>query len=196
MDLRRVSGGLALAAVMLAGSAHAAALEWTLQDVVLSDGAAVAGTFNYDADNNVYSNVNITVAAGPDYATPTELTVPIPVNGAAFTASWFEATEGSYAGDATGLKQLFLVFAGGLTDEGGKVTIAKDYGSPQFSVCGDPKCITNSTAFPEVDGGVNQGFVTTEAVAGGVPEPGAWALMLLGFGGFGVTLRVRRRAVA
>lgn len=31
---------------------------------------------------------------------------------------------------------------------------------------------------------------------GGVPEPAAWALMLLGFGGIGGALRSRRRAVA
>jgi len=31
---------------------------------------------------------------------------------------------------------------------------------------------------------------------GGVPEPGAWALMLLGFGGMGMALRSRRRQAA
>ena len=31
--------------------------------------------------------------------------------------------------------------------------------------------------------------------SGGVPEPGAWALMLLGFGGLGAMLRSRREAV-
>ncbi|MGZ6039322.1 MAG: FxDxF family PEP-CTERM protein [Phenylobacterium sp.] len=30
--------------------------------------------------------------------------------------------------------------------------------------------------------------------AGGVPEPAAWALMIVGFGGVGATLRARRRA--
>ena len=33
-------------------------------------------------------------------------------------------------------------------------------------------------------------------VTGGVPEPGAWALMILGFGGAGAALRRRRRALA
>jgi hypothetical protein len=30
-------------------------------------------------------------------------------------------------------------------------------------------------------------------VTGGVPEPGTWALMILGFGGAGASLRMRRR---
>lgn len=33
-------------------------------------------------------------------------------------------------------------------------------------------------------------------VTGGVPEPGAWALMLLGFGGAGAMIRSRRRLAA
>ncbi|MBL8773372.1 MAG: PEP-CTERM sorting domain-containing protein [Phenylobacterium sp.] len=33
-------------------------------------------------------------------------------------------------------------------------------------------------------------------VAGGVPEPGTWALMILGFGGAGAALRSRRRVAA
>ncbi len=39
------------------------------------------------------------------------------------------------------------------------------------------------------------GFLSGVGAAGGVPEPGAWALLLLGFGGVGAALR-RRRAVA
>ncbi len=36
--------------------------------------------------------------------------------------------------------------------------------------------------------------VATVATDGGVPEPGAWALMLLGFGGMGAMLRRRGRS--
>ncbi|WP_293374306.1 PEPxxWA-CTERM sorting domain-containing protein [Phenylobacterium sp. SCN 70-31] len=43
----------------------------------------------------------------------------------------------------------------------------------------------------------NAGFATLvvsgSPTVGGVPEPGAWALMILGFGGVGATLRNRRR---
>jgi hypothetical protein len=43
-----------------------------------------------------------------------------------------------------------------------------------------------------------QGAITydTVVIAGGVPEPATWAMMLLGFAGIGVMARRRRRAIA
>lgn len=41
--------------------------------------------------------------------------------------------------------------------------------------------------------GLETGFVT---LAGGVPEPATWAMMLVGLGGLGVAMRSRRRRVA
>jgi hypothetical protein len=43
---------------------------------------------------------------------------------------------------------------------------------------------------------VNNVVVAPNASGPGVPEPSAWAMMLLGFGGLGAALRRRRRAVA
>ena len=41
-----------------------------------------------------------------------------------------------------------------------------------------------------------QGPISFSQFGGGVPEPAAWALMILGFGATGVALRRRRRALA
>jgi hypothetical protein len=57
---------------------------------------------------------------------------------------------------------------------------------PMFTVAG-PFTIDISPGF---------GGVTLAAPAGGVPEPAAWALMLLGFAGLGGALRSRRRVAA
>ena len=35
-----------------------------------------------------------------------------------------------------------------------------------------------------------------DVVAGGVPEPAAWTMMVAGFGGLGALIRRRRRAIA
>jgi hypothetical protein len=40
------------------------------------------------------------------------------------------------------------------------------------------------------------GGAGNEVISGGVPEPASWALMISGFGGMGVVLRRRRRALA
>lgn len=37
--------------------------------------------------------------------------------------------------------------------------------------------------------------VKIDSVSGGVPEPAAWSLMLVGFGGLGAALRARRRSI-
>ncbi len=52
-------------------------------------------------------------------------------------------------------------------------------------------------AFANRDGaysGTTGGLVTTFSLAGGVPEPATWALMILGFGAVGGAMR-RRQAV-
>ena len=56
---------------------------------------------------------------------------------------------------------------------------------------------TFNTGTFNLSGGFLAGPATltiTQAAVGGVPEPGTWAMMLLGFGGMGVAMRRRRRA--
>jgi len=43
---------------------------------------------------------------------------------------------------------------------------------------------------------VKTGNVGATLTGGGVPEPATWAMMILGMGGIGVTLRRRRSALA
>ena len=51
-------------------------------------------------------------------------------------------------------------------------------------------------AFNETAGGGNAGvFLDNVSVTGGVPEPAAWAMMLIGFSGLGALLRRRRASV-
>lgn len=58
--------------------------------------------------------------------------------------------------------------------------------------------ITDTTAFSSIrvtspDFVLNVSNVAYGAVGGGIPEPGAWALMLVGIGALGAALRARRR---
>ncbi|MBU1378341.1 MAG: PEPxxWA-CTERM sorting domain-containing protein [Alphaproteobacteria bacterium] len=66
----------------------------------------------------------------------------------------------------------------------------------------DRAVITTSASWDAGDFRIvfNQATLTTSSEPGGpvagVPEPASWALMIMGFGGMGVTLRSRRRALA
>ena len=48
----------------------------------------------------------------------------------------------------------------------------------------------------DVPGGALTGPHGLDFVAGVVPEPATWAMMLLGFGGLGATMRQRRKSIA
>ena len=56
--------------------------------------------------------------------------------------------------------------------------------------------VTNGTSYRVNAGGLNTGLVTASAsvVAAAVPEPASWAMMLLGFGAIGSSLRTMRRS--
>jgi hypothetical protein len=62
------SAPVLLAALLLGANASAAPVQWTLNDVVFDDGESVTGSFDYDADTNSYSNINIvTIELYEDY---------------------------------------------------------------------------------------------------------------------------------
>jgi hypothetical protein len=46
-------------------TAHASPVEWTLANVVFDTGYTATGTFTYDADLSIYSDVNISILLSP-----------------------------------------------------------------------------------------------------------------------------------
>lgn len=52
---------------------------------------------------------------------------------------------------------------------------------------------TTRLTFTNLTGGTNEGVFLDAVSAVAVPEPGTWAMMLLGFGGIGLAMRRRRR---
>ncbi len=76
----------------------------------------------------------------------------------------------------------------------------KYYGNSQYDIQFEKQSNSDTiysifTVNHDDSGNINTRYVNFKDITpGGVPEPAAWALMLLGFGGLGTTLR-RRRAV-
>ncbi|GAB2830148.1 hypothetical protein GCM10027276_36000 [Comamonas piscis] len=55
---------VALNLLAIAAAANAAPIQWTVSDTSFDDGGTVSGSFVYDADTNVYSNIRLTTTAG------------------------------------------------------------------------------------------------------------------------------------
>ena len=91
----------------------------------------------------------------------------------------FNFSGGGYAlfqNPTTGSGQNFFCFAGSLCGQSG---------SSENLLVG--------SNFSEISNTSRQGNVIVASIRGAVPEPGTWAMMLLGFGGMGVALRRSRK---
>jgi hypothetical protein len=76
-----------------------------------------------------------------------------------------------------------------------KQTLTASQGSNIFNIVAPTGTVFTTATFTSTDGGFTdfkQLRLTTASMTA-VPEPGTWAMMLLGFGGLGVAMRRRRR---
>lgn len=90
--------------------------------------------------------------------------------------------------------------AGNVSPLGGNLNFTSDVADLSF-VKGDNASFTFSNVRPaySITGGVLddfQGSNLSGTFAGYVPEPGTWALMIMGFGGAGAMIRSRRKVLA
>ena len=60
----------------------------------------------------------------------------------------------------------------------------------------DTSFLYNSAPGAAGDFVVDRAYIVAGDVTGGIPEPGTWGLMILGFGGAGAMLRMSRRRTA
>jgi len=179
---RAAIAGLVL---LMPGLAHAVPLTWTLNDAVFSDGGTATGSFVWDADTETFGAYEFTVSGG-DTATFSPLTYN--TANAAFGPIHAEFDAGSYRVRlfrfVTEVDQvernLYVSVDAPLTNAGGLVGL--DFVSPYSA----GECFTCAPYRPFVAGNLS-----AEGVSG-VPEPAAWGLMVLGFGGLGAALRRRR----
>ncbi|MEO0346760.1 MAG: hypothetical protein AAF229_10935 [Pseudomonadota bacterium] len=194
----------ALLALGLAASAHAVPVEWNLADTTFLGGnGTVSGSFIYDADTNMTSDVSITASAG-DFVLCTQAP-PAPcgltpdgsyaggtfvqtLNGAFFgPGSGFNGNFGLLAYDDGLSNVLSLVFETALTDAGGSVNLVGAFQwqcEQGLDICS--RDVVNTPFRSAFDG---FGGVAGVATATAVPAPAPLLLMALGLIALG-----RRRA--
>ena len=64
--ITRVCAGM-LVALVFANGAFASTVTWTLENVTFQDSGTAIGSFDFDADSNIYSNINISTTSGSSF---------------------------------------------------------------------------------------------------------------------------------
>lgn len=193
--MRKLIGAVAVAAGMLgvAAAAQAAQIKWTLAGVTFDDGATASGSFVYDATTNTFSQISLSIAAGPvipeaSFASAcTEPTCPVQSS-----ANALLAVNPATSGDLTNVKMMFLYFTAPLSDAG--ETIPLRFGSS--ATCVDATCGPGSVGRIMNEGRIiGAPYIAPTATATPVPTLSQWSLMLLAslLGGFAL-MRQRRKS--
>ena len=163
------------ASVVVPNAAMAVPIQWSLQGVTFNDGTTASGSFFYDADTQIYSDVDITTSSGNLYGMRLAN-----LGGGPFGFAAVAAGPPPVIGDAL----FFLVFNSRLTNAGGTVEFRTSNGAYE-GVCGNDGC-----------SGVDiERLVTAGQVFSGPPAalsaPGTLAVLGFGLAGLGVAMRRR-----
>ena len=170
---------LVMIGLIFVNTAQALPIKWVLQDVVFNDQSTATGSYIYDTDTNMFSNINVSTSTiGSVY------TVGNPSSGG---NSMFLALLTTDVGDLTGVPELTMALASAMTNAGGALAILADFifsGGTGFSfegACNVPNC-----GGLDADRGISSGSVTTS-----VPVPATLALFGLGLASLGWSRRKR-----
>ena len=170
-----VAACMALAMAGFASSASADIVTWTLQDVTFNDGGTGSGFFDYDTATGLATNFDIDTTAGtllPAFHYTTANSINFPISNLFSPDSLVWVTNGF-------TRYINLAFDGPLSTPGVRLL------RTEAPISGSWEC-NNCDILRQVTGGGATGTA-------GVPEPAAWALMVVGFGGLGAVLRRRRQ---
>ncbi len=162
------------AGVLMPNAAMAVPIKWSV-GATFDDGTTASGSFVYDADTNVYSDINITTTTGNVYGA---LVASLSLGPFGFAA--VAAGPPPVIGDAL----FFLVFNSPLTNAGGTLEFRTSNGAYE-GTCGNDGCTG-----VDIDRLVRDGQISTGPPVA-LSEPGTFAVLGLGLAGLGLVMRRR-----
>jgi hypothetical protein len=184
--LRSIAGCMAaLAVVLIAGTAAAVPVKWTIPSMTLSDGGTISGSFTFDADTGAYSDINIVTAGGTRPGLNTTY-VRISAMGGYATQLYLHPA-------GPNAQTAFMWFSAPLTNAGGAVAIGEIH---EAAACLEP-----CTGFAVDRSTYTPGSITGAVIGAGptpVPTMSEWAMILFGAilaGGTALYLQRRRQSI-
>lgn len=153
---------------------YAIPIKWEL-DINLSDGGTVSGSYVYDADSNIFSDISVSAVGGPFPAASSSLTSVLTAYSNSSTLDLVPAIA-----DLTGVQDVYIGLASAMTNVGGVIDIS----FVETYTCDDSTCDTFTLLYSATS------FSGT-ATATSVPEPATLGLLGLGLIGLGLTRRKR-----
>ena len=164
------------AVISFSSYAMAGPIQWTASGITFNGGGQVSGSFDYDADTNSFTNIDLTTPFDTNAFQYLDTSNPDDTNSAG--AFLFTDTASS---DLTGAQVLYVVVNPALSGAGGTAPLAV----LEEGTCANATCAGQPASHDTESG---------EFVASSAPEPGSWALT--GAGGIvlsGVAFGRRRR---
>lgn len=131
---------------LIAGSANAAVLTWTLEDVLLDDGQTLTGSFDYDRDTNSTSNVSI-FNSGSTTFEATEFVQSLEVTACSFTGCNFH--DGTPEIGDLRLSLFWGINGQELTNSGGNLILSSTP-FPVFTFCAFADCSAGVVGPPDI----------------------------------------------
>jgi hypothetical protein len=124
--------------LLLTASLQAAPVTWNIDSLLFNDGGSGYGSFTYDADTYAYSDLHIvTTQGGVLNGAVYEDLNPSGISSGPSALFLVESIEP----DMTGVPGMQFIFATGLTNAGGTISITE----PSFETfCGDLNCFTTA----------------------------------------------------
>jgi hypothetical protein len=183
LGLKLAAGAAALAMMLGAAQAEAAIVNWTLSDGTFDDGGTFSGTFTVDTASDTITAWDIT-SSGVDFGFPFGV-VGFGYNNAQASDAAFD--NGGGPTFTTGFFIFESVFTFTNIPLAGPGSVAHLTGDESEYAFG----------FIPAGGHTIKDGQAVGVLAGGVPEPATWSMMILGAGLAGASLRrSRRTAVA